>query len=167
VNYKCGDNVIYGFNGACKIIAIETRLIDRQEVEYYVLEPYNHPESKYYIPTQNPKALSKIRKILTAQELEELFDSSNINKDGWIEDEKQRKEHYKALVANPNCAELIKMIHAIHHRKQELQSVGKKLHQCDEKFTEDAEKLVSSELSLVLDIPAKSVGSYIKKRLDK
>ena len=92
MNYKCEDMVVYGIHGVCRIAGIETRVVDRRSVEYYVLEPVKQSDAKFYVPTQNPAAVAKMRKMLTAREFDKLLKSSEVKADSWIANETMRKE---------------------------------------------------------------------------
>lgn len=164
---QCGDMVVYGIHGVCRIVNVECRVVDRKAVEYFVLEPSNQPDAKFYIPTGNPAAVAKLRKLLTADALEALLDSEEVKADGWIANESVRKEKYRELISRADCAELIRMIRALYVHKQEQLAAGKKFHQCDENFLKDAERLISAEVSYVLDMPLNQVGEYIRSRIEK
>ena len=53
---QIGEKVVYGIHGVCTIIELETKIIDRQKVRYYVLEPLEQPGARYYIPTGESKS---------------------------------------------------------------------------------------------------------------
>lgn len=164
--FQCGDRVIYGMHGACEIIGIETKRIGGKNTEYYVLQPMEQSGSKYYVPTQNQNAVAKMRPILTQEELNDLLRSDHIHNDAWIDDEGQRKQRYSSLITSADRAELIRMVHAIHKHKEQLSSSGKKLHLCDENFLRDAERLLGSEFSLVMNIAQHDVGEYVKNMIN-
>lgn len=165
--YQCGERVFYGSHGVCQIVDIETRKIDRKMIEYYVLEPVEQIGARFYIPTQNQAALSKLRPILTQGELEALLTADETSKDAWIEDENQRKQLYRELISCGDCAALIRMVHNLYKHKFAQEQAGRKFHLCDENFLRDAQKLLESECSLVLDLPREKVGQYIKEMLEK
>jgi len=165
MNYKCEDMVVYGIHGVCRIAGIETRVVDRRSVEYYVLEPVKQSDAKFYVPTQNPAAVAKMRKMLTAREFDKLLKSSEVKADSWIANETMRKEQYKILIARADCAELISMIRALYFHKQKQIAAGKKFHQCDENFMRDAERVIRSEVSCILGISQDQVGEYIRNKL--
>ena len=159
--HQIGDRVVYGIHGVCTIIGTEERVIDRKRVEYFVLSPIEQQESRYYIPTRNQAAVSKLRKVMSKEELEALLHSDYANRDMWIADENARKQCYRELINSGDRAALISMAHTLHRHKEAQLAAGKKFHLCDENFLKDAEKLLSSEFSLVLGIPKESVGNYI------
>ena len=159
--YQIGSIVIYGIHGVCSILETEVKKIDRKNVEYYVLQPLDHPDARYYIPVHSPAAVSKMHPILTKAEIDSLFSNPALYTQSWIEDENERKQLYKTVVTCGDRSKLIGLISMLHnHRKQQLDS-GRKFHACDENFLRDAEKIINGELSLVLNIPRNEVGAYI------
>lgn len=165
--FKCGQQVVYGSHGVCQILQMETKNVDRKKVEYYVLEPMDQPDARFYVPAHNEAALAKLRPILSKQELDDLLVSEDADRNAWINDENQRKQRYRELITSGDRAALISMVRSLYQHKLAQQAAGRKFHLCDENFMRDAEKLLSSEFSLVLGIPASDVGSYIESKLGK
>lgn len=160
--FSCGDQVMYGIHGVCRIVALEERKVDRKKIEYYVLEPLERPDAKYYVPTQNEAAVAKLRRIMTASELDALLHSDEVEKESWIPDENQRKQYYRELISGGDRGALISMVRTLHRHREAQAAMGRKFHLCDENFLKDAEKLLSSELSLVLNIQQSQVGEYVQ-----
>ena len=150
---QVGSQVVYGIHGVCNIVDVEVRRVDRKKVEYFVLSPNEHPSARFYVPTQNQVALSKLRPLLTADELDALLSSENAHKDCWVVDENQRKQRYRELINGGDRAALISMVRSLHKHKENQLAAGRKFHLCDENFLRDAQKLLASEFSLILGIP--------------
>lgn len=165
--FQCGDQVVYGIHGVCRIVDIEQKAVDRKIVEYYVLQPCTQVDATYYVPVHNKAAVAKMRKMLTAKELNELLDSNEILEDCWIPEENLRKERYRKLIARADCAELIGMIRSLHLHKQRQLAAGKKFHLCDENFLKDAQRLIASEVSQILGIRPDQVEDHIRSRLER
>lgn len=163
--FQVGQNVAYGIHGVCKIIGTELRRVDRKDVEYFILEPVLQPVSCYYIPTQNPKALAKLRALISKDELDQLLSSGAEPEYRWNPDENQRKQQYRDMITNAGCAELIDVLHVLYHHKQEQLSAGKKFHLCDENFLRDAERLVAGELAVVLGMAPGDVPEYLRSNI--
>lgn len=159
--FQEGSQVVYGIHGVCNILQIELRSVNGKKVEYYVLQPMEQPEARYYVPTQNAVAVSKMTPILTRDDVEELLRGDAVMAQDWIEDENQRKQYYKTLICSGDRAALIGMVRLLYKHKKEQLATGRKFHQSDENFLRDAEKLLSGELSLVLGISRSEVGKYI------
>lgn len=160
--FQIGDTVIYGIHGVCRIAALETQRINKQKVEYFVLVSEDQPGSKFYIPSGNPAALGKLRHLITKAQIDEILSAKWNSADVWIADENQRKMRYKELITGADPAELVGMVRCLHQHRLEQASAGRKFHLCDENFLKDAEKLLSTEFSIVLGIPKDQVGAYVE-----
>lgn len=164
--FQCGDRVIYGAHGVCSIAAIEKKRIDKKFMEYYVLEPVDGSGSRYFVPTQNEAAVSKLRHMLSGDQVRELLASDSVHRDAWIEDEGLRKQHYKELIGGDDRAALVSMIHSLYKHREQQAAAGRKFHLCDENFLRDAEKLLGSEFALALGIPERDVGEVVKRSFE-
>lgn len=163
--FQVGDQVLYGMHGVCTITDVEERNIDRKKIQYFVLEPAEQPGAKFYVPTGNRIALSKLRPIITREELNCLLASDEVQQDSWIQDENQRKQCYRDLITSGDRAALVRMVRTLHQHKKNQTAAGRKFHLCDENFLRDAEKLLGSEFALVLEMPQEEVGSYVRTML--
>ena len=163
--YQVGDQVVYGVHGVCRILDVEIKSIDRQKVPYFVLEPMDQPGARFYIPTQKPAALAKLSHLLTREELDALLAEAFRENNAWIEDENKRKLYYRELIGSGDRKALVAMVHALHQHKQQQLLNGKKFHLCDENFLRDAEKLLISEISMVLDVEPDQAKQYVRSKL--
>jgi CarD family transcriptional regulator len=146
--YEIGEKVLYGIHGVCRISDTEERLVDRVKRQYLVLEPVDQTGAKFYVPTHNAAALAKLR-------------PEDVKKDAWIEDENARKQAYRGLIHSGDRTALIRMVGSLHRHKEAQALAGRKFHLCDENFLRDAEKILSAEFSLVLDLAPGQVSSYV------
>lgn len=165
--YQPEDRVVYGIHGICVIVGTEVRTVDRKKVEYFVLEPLDQPGARYYVPTENPAAVAKLRPLLDRETLITLLNSEKVRRDVWIPDENQRKIRYRELINGGDRAALLSMIGSLYRHKQNQAAQGRKFHLCDENFLRDAEKLLNAEFSLILGIETDKVGEYIRKALNE
>ena len=165
--FQIGDQVLYGIHGVCKIVDIECKKLNGKQTEYFVLEPLDQKQSKYFIPTQNQAAVAKLQPVLSLEELTATLHCAAPGNDLWIEDENKRKQRYGVLMTGGDRAAVVKMAKTIRAQKLQKESAGKKLHQCDEQFLRDAQKLLGTEFSLVLNIPYEEAGKYIQNILNE
>lgn len=163
--FRVGDEVLYGIHGVCKIVDITIKKMDNKAVEYYVLEPVDQVGSVFYIPTRNASAVSKLKHILTCDELDTLLHSPVVWEDVWIEDEAKRKQAYRELIFSGDRTALLQMVHTLLKHKKEQEALGRKFHQCDENFLRDVQRLLSAEFSLILGIQQQDVAQYIQNVL--
>lgn len=162
---QVGSQVVYGIHGVCTIIEVEARRVDRKKVEYFVLEPNDQPGARFYVPTQNQVALSKLRPLLTKEALDALLVSEDTHRECWIPEENLRKQKYRELINGGDRAALISMIRALQQHKESQLAAGRKFHLCDENFLRDAEKMLRSEFSQVLGMSQAEVNVYIKEKV--
>lgn len=163
--FRVGDLVVYGIHGVCRIADEEKRVVDRKRVSYLVLEPLGQQGSRYLVPTHNEAAMAKLKAMLSRQELEELLRSDHIRRDVWIADEGQRKQHYRELVSSGDREQLMEMLYTLYQHRSRQQAAGKKIHMCDDNFLRDAEKLLSSEVSIVMELTTEEARRYIREVL--
>lgn len=164
--YKVNEIVSYGLNGVCKIVGTEEKDLMGTRKTYLVLKPLSDDKSTCFVPIDNENLLNKMRKLLSEDEINQLIDSMPNKKAIWLDDERERKECYKRIIADGNHSELIRMIKAIYLEKKVREAKGKKLHQSDERFLKDAQKLLHDEFRYVLNLSEKDVMSYIFARLE-
>lgn len=160
--FKIGDRVVYGIHGVCQICGLEERTVDRKAVQYYVLQPTDQAASKYYVPSQNPAALSKLRPLMHKVELQQLLHSQEVLQDRWIPDEGKRKLAYRELISSGDRVALLSMINTLHRHRKQCFEQGRKFHLCDENFLRDAQRILSAELSAVLEIPVSEVPEFVQ-----
>ena len=160
--YKASDLVVYGIHGVCTVVELECKKVDGKIVEYYVLEPVRQPGARYYIPTGNPLAVSKIYAIMTKDEFDCILSDSELRIPCWIDEENARKQRYKELMGGGDRRGLIQMVHTLVMQKDFCTISGKKFHQCDENFLKEAQKLLDCEISIVLGMPLCDVKPYME-----
>lgn len=84
----------------------------------------------------------------------------------WIENENERKETYKKILANGDQAAIISMIQALFMHQKEREDEGKRLHVSDEHFMKDAEQILYNEWQYVLNVDKAGLMDYIFRRIE-
>lgn len=167
--YQAGDKVVYGMHGVCEVVELENRVVERKAVTYLVLEPVGQQGTRYLVPAHNEAAMKKVRPMLSREDMDALLSSEAVRADGWIKDEGQRKQLYRDLINSGDRQRLLQMIHTLYrtlYRHRDTQNaLGKKVHMCDDNFLRDAEKLLCSEISVILDLPAHEAKQYLRRKL--
>ncbi len=163
--YGSGDYVIYGIHGVCRVMGREKQLVNRKRTEYLVLEPLGQAESRFYLPVANETAMAKLRPVLSPEAMSELLASREIRQDAWISEENQRKQHYRDLISSGDRTALLKMTSSLYRYRESQFAAGRKFHQCDENFLRDAEKLLASEIALVLEKTPEDARTYLREQL--
>ena len=163
--FQVGDRVVYGIHGVCDVTEQEVRMVDRKRVTYLVLEPLGQPGSRYLVPTHNAAAMGKLRKMLTKEEMEVLLLSDAVRMDCWIRDENLRKQAYRELIGSGDRQKLMGMVHTLYRHKAEQAAAGRKVHLCDDNFLRDAEKLLISEVSIVMELEPEQAKEFVRSKL--
>lgn len=166
--FQINDVIIYGSQGVCRITGTEEKTVNGMRKTYFVLKPVNEKGSTIFAPTDNEIVLKKMRRLLTIDEVHDLMDSMGSENGIWVENENERKELYKNILANGDHLELIKMIKAIYAHKKDCEAEGKRLHMADERFFKDAEQILYNEFRYVLELESKEdLLTYIFNRIEK
>jgi CarD family transcriptional regulator len=161
--YQLGDRIVYGMHGVCNVIDLQIRTVDRKKVEYFVLSPVDQPETHYFVPTQNPSALAKLRPMLSREQIISLLQAECAEAPSWIIDENRRKLRYRELNSSSDVKDLVAMVRNLHlHRARQFE-MGKKFHMCDEKFLRDCEKALSAEFAIVLNVPVDEIKNTVEQ----
>lgn len=164
--FQVNDIVVYGIQGVCEIVDIDIQRVNGANKSYFVLKPKNGGTSIFYVPTWNEKALSKMRKVITKTDVDTLIDSLRDSTPAWIENENERKEVYRKVLASDDQLSIISMAKALFLQKQERETNGKRLHMIDEHFLKEAEQLLYDEWQYVLNLDRSGLLDYIKARIE-
>ena len=163
--YQTGEKVVYGIHGVCDIKGTESQRMDGKMVTYLVLEPIAQPGSRYMVPTHNPTAMGKVKKVLTRMELQQLIQSGSIRKNCWIRDESQRKQLYRELIGSGDRERIMAMVYTLYQHKAEQAAAGRKVHLCDDNFLRDAERLIAGEVAFAMGLPQGEALQFIRQKL--
>lgn len=163
--YQAGEWVLYGSHGVCRVIGTEKQLVNRKRTQYLVLEPRNQSESRFYLPTENASALSKLQPVLSREDLLDLIASERVREDAWISEENLRKQYYRELIGSGDRTALMRMVRSLYRYRAAQIAAGRKFHQSDDNFLRDAEKLLASEIALVLELSTEAARNYLREQL--
>lgn len=164
--YNTNDTVIYGIQGVCKIQEIVEKDICNNKVEYYVLKPIYNDKSTIFVPTNNKTLTKKMKKVLTSDEIFEIIQGMPDEETIWIENENLRKEKYREIISNGSRRDLVRLIKTLYLYKQKQLETGKHLHNSDDLFLKEAEKLLYEEIALVLNIQKEAVLPFILDKIN-
>ena len=166
--YKIGENLVYASNGVMCVVDIRDEQIGDTSRSYYVLRSaFGKSESLVFVPTDNDRLTSLMHPILTRDEAEKFLslpiDLSLIE---WNENSRARTEYFKRVIESGERARILAMIRAIYESGLRREALGKKNFLSDETVKQRAEKLLASELSLVLSISEDEALALIKNKVE-
>ena len=166
-DFQIGRRIAYGTNGICVIEDIKPMKFTAgmKEKTYFILNPGGSAASKVFVPADNEKLVSKMRMVMTREEIDELLADMRGKKIEWEKDRRFRSESFHEILSRGVTQELLLMIKCISGKKRELAKAGKNLPTTDGNTLKTAERLVEEEFSYTLEIDPSEVGGYIKSRL--
>ena len=165
--YKIGDYVVKSGSGVCRvdnIMHLDMCGIDRKKL-YYLLIPLNDETGKIYYPVDS--SAQQMRKVMTSQEAYELINRIPDIPEISISNDKLREQKYKEVVKSIEPESLLSIIKTTYLRKKGRLEKGKKNTVADESYLNLAEKMLFSELCLVLGKNKDEVHNFIAESVNK
>ena len=162
--YRIGDKVVYGAFGVMEIVDITNQTVGDVTRAYYVMKEYaSHSPSLIYVPADNEDLVLQMKPLLTKDEIvDAVRTAKNAEPLEWIEDNRARSEAYKKILGTADRVKMLCMIDAVQKTGVRREAEGKKNYIADENSMKRAEKIISTEFSLVLGIPEGDVADFIK-----
>lgn len=161
-----GSYVIYGANGICIIKDKRKEKLCGTKNEYYVLSPVGSNSSTIYVPSDNNELVSRMKSILSKEEILSLIYNIGNDELAWNPDNKQRNEEFGEIIDRGDRKELLRLIKCIYLKKKQLNAENKKLRAADEATLKRAENMINAEFSLVLEMKPEDIPSFIEKLIE-
>lgn len=165
--YNINDTILYGKYGVCKIENIVTENFTGKSMDYYLLKPAYSDNTVIYVPIECEKLVSKMKKVLSVEEINNLINEVKNTVPIWYDNEKVRKEKYNDIISEGDRVKILQLINTLYINKQERKSMGKKMYVSDEKIMKAAEKLIYEEFAVVLNIKPEEVVPYIIEKIEE
>lgn len=160
--YQKGDYISYSGHGVCRISDI--RAMDfgtgSGAQDYYVVEPIAAGNATIYLPRGNPKVLSRMRPVLTKEEIDAIIFSVRDDQIPWTNDRKVRIAQFQQILSRRDTRELLMLASCLHKRKTE-----KGLPTGELEMLHKAEGMIEQEFSFALNLRREEIGKYIRDRL--
>lgn len=160
--FKIGEVVVYGAQGVCKIDCIQTKQIGKQSADYYVLKPLFNENTSLFVPVENKILTAKVQSVLTLKEAKALVEAVPQISLLEFDNENQKREQYKNILASGNREALIALIKTICAEREVRRNTGKKLNINDEQTLRKAEALIYNELAFVYGVKPDEAKAIIK-----
>lgn len=159
--YHQGDYVVKIPEGICKIETVGYPDIAgmNRDRAYYMLVPTKEQGSKIYVPVDS--AEGRIRRVISKEDAIKFIKSIPDIGEKNISNEKLREQEYKAALLSGDNEKIVSVIKLIYARRQERMEQGKKTTVTDERYFRQAEDILFSELSFVLNIPKENMEQFI------
>lgn len=166
--FRKGDPVIYGTNGVCLIadVSMHAPTPGEEARRYYILSQNSGCGMTIAVPADNPALVSRMRRVLTKDEIDALLAEAKGRDYPWNPDRRGRADEFSAILAAGMHRDLLLMIRCIYLQKQALLRANKRLNVADEATLKAAERLVTEEFAFALGIEHAAVGGYIRAAMD-
>jgi len=143
--YKVHEIVAYSSQGVCEITEICQREVAGNLMDYYVMKPVFDSRSTVFVPVDNERLVSRMRRTMTAEEANDLLDNINEGEIIWVDNDAERREKYQGILTEGLPSQLLSMFRTLVLRKKTLEDCSRKLRSADENCMKQAEKLISRE----------------------
>lgn len=163
--FKVNDKVLYGAQGICVIDDVTEKSLGNTTAKYYVLKPVYQENSKIFVPVDNKNLTSRMRRIMSREEINDLIHAMPENETAWIDDDMVRRKQYRDALSCGDRFKTAAVIKALYFEQCRRKKEGKKLHQSDEILLHQAETLLYNELALVLDIKPEQVIDFLNEQI--
>lgn len=164
--HKIGEYVVYKNSGICKITDIRNERFPKMKDRlYYICSPVYDEGALVYIPADSAEAEQKMRRILTAPEIDSIISAAENIDAQLTEDSKERTAFYEQKLLNGDRAEILWLIKRLTSEKLEREKQKKKLYAADARILATAEKIITEEFAFTLGINKNEVIPYIIERV--
>ncbi|GIO36359.1 hypothetical protein J41TS12_12200 [Paenibacillus antibioticophila] len=158
--FKIGEFVVYGHSGVCQVTSIdypELAFHVGDKKLYYKLEPVCSTEV-IYTPVDTKV---QMRPVISSEQARQLLDRVREEIKAPADVRSNMQDEYDALLKNQKCTGLLRIIKNIQYKKKDSLQSGKKLTMTEQRILKQAEELLSSELSVVMDKDLEATKSII------
>lgn len=160
--FQVHDYVVLGATGVCQIVDISREAFGDDEArEYYVLNPLGGNGLTINIPTDNQTV--PLRAAMTRQEVIDLVATMSEGREEWVEDDNTRRAIYNDALHDGDQRLLLQTVRSVAKQKTQLEQEGKKLPSADLEALKAAEKMLTQEICLVLDLDPDDVIPFIMR----
>ena len=160
-----GDVVHYGMDGVCEVAGIVEKKLGGQIYRYFELRPHFRKNVAVFLPVQNEQLLSRIRPVLSRDEVLTAVHELDKAESVWIEPDSARKEVFQTIIRSGDHKQLVSLIKTLYEQKLKMQEGGRKLRSADTAFLKDAERLINEEFAYVLGIQPGDVPAFIREEM--
>ena len=158
---KAGDYVVHSMEGVCKVKAIVNMPKGGEKVSYYQLTSWPDEKTTVYVPVKtDPVKGVRLRKILSKDEVRDVFQSMIASEMEWISDIGARQEWMLKIMKEGNPYDMACMTKML--MKKDLE---KPLGSRDKTTLLTAQKVLFSEIALVTNQEYRTILSMIKQSL--
>lgn len=159
--YQIGEDVVYGINGACRIVEIGSLSFAGPDKIYYSMKPVCDGRSTIYLPITKEDEIK--RRVMSKEEAEKIVEKAKKIKAANYE---ATRDICDPILKSGDNIEISKMIKMLRNLRKENRKNHKGLNIQEDKILRDAEIIYFSELASVFDMTMDEVISNYSSDLD-
>ena len=158
--------VHYGAYGVCQVEDLRPMRFGPGEPlrDYYVLRSVDQNGADIYVPADNPKLMSRMRPVLSKDEIDRLLAGVREDRLPWIEDRRQRLDAFRAILCRSDERELLLLARCLYEKSLET---ARGLSSTDAQILKMAEAVIFQTFAFSLRIDKQQVGGYIRRKLGR
>ena len=149
--FQKGQCVLYGARAVCRVAEIGALPFGEKSRLYYTLRPLfeNHGET-IYVPMEGNMPM---RYLIDIEQARQLISGAEVTEEEQADDPVVQK----SILQSQNCGRLMGCVRTLRQKESELRRSKKHLHEAEQRFLEQAEKLLYGELAVVLETTPENV----------
>ena len=163
--FQCGDLIVYGNNGVCEVTAVAPLESSTDNRLYYALKN-RLSNGVAYVPVDSGVYMRAVMSEAEAKNLIKQIPkiSTDAFKNVTVRD---AQRVYRETLQTYDSQKVLALIKHIVTSGEQKRSVGKKLTSTEERFLEQAKRIIESELSVALNMEIGEVSNYILQSIGK
>lgn len=163
--FNIGDRVIYDSLGVYTVKDITKSPVDKTDERiFYVLVPMHEPACNVVVtPVSNPK----VRELISRERADEIIIKIPEIEPLVVENERNRRDVYKAALTGLNLEDYVRIIKTVHVRREHFAKNKKRISETDADYEKRAKHGLYSELAVVYDVPITEVEEMIFRKSEK
>ena len=152
--FSIGSHVIYRAEGVCVIKDIREESFGAigEKNMYYILSPLGDDRSVMFVPVDNEKLCSMIRRLLSAEEIMALSEELREERMEWIPDIRARNQRYRDILSLGDRRDIIILANTVMAIKKEGKESDKRLTGTDENALRRAKQMLYDEFTATCKI---------------
>lgn len=162
--FQCGDLIVYGNNGVCEVTAVAPLANGTDDRLYYALKN-KLSNGVAYVPVDSSVYMRPVMSKADAKKL--IKEIPNIKTNAFANvGIRDAGRVYREVLQSYDSFKVIGLIKHIIENGEIKRKLGKKLTSTEERFLEQARRIVESELAVALQIDIDEVEEVILKSIN-
>ena len=156
--FEIGNCVVYRAEGVCVISDIRSEsfgAIGTQE-KYYILTPIRDEKSVFFVPVNNPKLVSYMRELLTAEQIMQMVSDIKDERVEWTAESRARSAMFRDILAEGDRVRIAVLLNTVYEMTEKMEAQGKKISAGTLAIISRAEKMLFDEFRVTANIESQA-----------